>query len=137
MYCRHCGKELGEHADYCTECGVSTNKGSAYCANCGAKTNEEADVCVNCGTKLKKANGEPKSKLVAGLLGIFLGAFGIHRFYLGYTAIGVVQLILGVILGFFTCGLSTSIVALWGFIEGILLICGKAITTDADGNPLE
>ena len=33
------------------------------------------------------------SRVVAGLLGIFLGAFGIHRFYLGYTGIAVIQLI--------------------------------------------
>ncbi|MBP0977509.1 MAG: TM2 domain-containing protein, partial [Oscillospiraceae bacterium] len=26
-----------------------------------------------------------KEKLPAGLLGIFLGAFGAHKFYLGYT----------------------------------------------------
>ena len=58
-----------------------------YCSFCGAETNEAAEVCVKCGAKLKKLNGEPKSKIVAGLLGVFLGAFGIHRFYLGYTTI--------------------------------------------------
>ncbi|MBT2536508.1 TM2 domain-containing protein [Arthrobacter sp. ISL-69] len=34
---------------------------------------------------------QPKSKLVAGLLGIFLGGIGIHRFYLGFTEIGVIH----------------------------------------------
>ena len=71
MYCRHCGKELNENADYCTSCGVSTNKGNAYCSECGAETSEVADVCVKCGAKLKKVGTEPKSKIVAGLLGIF------------------------------------------------------------------
>src|SRR5258707_374960 len=32
-----------------------------------------------------------KSKLVAGLLGIFLGGLGVHRFYLGYIGIGIAQ----------------------------------------------
>lgn len=137
MYCRHCGKELNENADYCTSCGVSTNKGNTYCSSCGAETNEAADVCVKCGMKLKKLNQEPKSKLVAGLLGVFLGAFGIHRFYLGYTTIGVVQLILTVIVSFFTCGVSAIAASIWGFIEGILIICGSVITTDADGYPLQ
>ena len=50
-----------------------------------------------------------KSKLAAGLLGIFLGALGIHRFYLGYNAIGVIQLILGLPLGFLTCGITTIV----------------------------
>jgi hypothetical protein len=34
-----------------------------------------------------------KSQLVALLLVIFVGGIGIHRFYLGYTAIGIIQLI--------------------------------------------
>ena len=34
-----------------------------------------------------------KSKLTAILLCFFLGSLGIHRFYLGYTLIGVIQLL--------------------------------------------
>ncbi|MDQ0822468.1 hypothetical protein QFZ79_000206 [Arthrobacter sp. V4I6] len=40
---------------------------------------------------------QPKSRLVAGLLGIFLGGLGIHRFYLGYTTMGIVQILLTVL----------------------------------------
>lgn len=71
---------------------------------------------------------EKKSKLAAGLLGIFLGGLGVHRFYLGYTKIGVIQLVVSLL----TCGMAS----LWGFIEGILIICGSTITTDAFGNDL-
>lgn len=70
-----------------------------------------------------------KSKITAGLLGIFLGAWGVHRFYLGYTTMGIIQ----IVVTFLTCGLGS----LWGFIEGILILCGSTITTDANGNPLE
>lgn len=56
------------------------------------------------------ANG--KNKLIAGLFGIFLGAFGVHKFYLGQTGTGVVYAI------FFWTGITAII----GFIEGILLI---------------
>ena len=38
-----------------------------------------------------------KSKLAAGLLGIFLGCFGVHNFYLGNTGKAVAQLLLTVI----------------------------------------
>lgn len=76
---------------------------------------------------------EQKSKLVAGLLGIFLGGLGIHRFYLGHTTIGVVQLLLTIFLGVFTFGL----VGLWGFIEGIMILCGaQMFRADAKGVPL-
>lgn len=68
-----------------------------------------------------------KSKLVAGLLGIFLGAWGVHNFYLGNNSRAVIQIILTVV----TCGLAS----LWGFIEGIMILCGN-INTDANGVPL-
>ena len=137
MYCRNCGKELNENADYCTHCGVATTKGNSYCGVCGSETNENADICVSCGTNLKKQQKEAKSKVVAGLLGIFLGAFGIHRFYLGYTVIAVIQLVLSIVLGIFTCGIATAAVSIWGLIEGILILCGSVITTDANGQPLQ
>ena len=73
---------------------------------------------------------QPKSKITAGLLGIFLGGLGIHRFYLGHTKIGVIQLLLTVFMGLFTFGL----VGLWGFVEGIMIIAGSAsFRTDARG----
>lgn len=76
---------------------------------------------------------QSKSKIVAGLLGIFLGGLGIHRFYLGHIKIGVIQLLLTVFLGLFTFGLAS----LWGFIEGIMIIAGSArFRTDAQGIPL-
>jgi TM2 domain-containing membrane protein YozV len=53
-------------------------------------------------------------KLIAGLLGILLGTFAIHKFYLGYTKVGVIQLIIGIV----TCGIGGLI----GFIEGILYL---------------
>ncbi|MCR1161654.1 TM2 domain-containing protein [Paenarthrobacter sp. UW852] len=63
---------------------------------------------------------QPKSKIAAGLLGIFLGGLGIHRFYLGYTTIGIIQLVLTLVVGIFTFGL----VGLWGAIEGIMILAG-------------
>lgn len=43
--------------------------------------------------KLAKAAAGGKSQLVALLLAIFVGTLGIHRFYLGYTTIGIIQLL--------------------------------------------
>lgn len=69
-----------------------------------------------------------KSRLVAGLLGIFLGGLGVHRFYLGYTGIGVTQIIVTIV----TCGIGS----IWGLIEGIMILANSGITTDAQGRPL-
>ncbi len=70
---------------------------------------------------------QQKSKLVAGLLGILLGGLGMHRFYLGYTKMGLLILASDLLFG---------VGALWGFIEGIMILCGAGITTDANGIPL-
>ena len=69
----------------------------------------------------------PKSKMAAGLLGIFLGGFGVHNFYLGFTSKAVIQIVVSLI----TCGIGS----LWGFIEGIMILTGS-INTDASGRPL-
>ncbi len=72
---------------------------------------------------------EQKSKMVAGLLGIFLGSIGIHNFYLGYTKRAIIQIVVTLV----TCGIG----AWWGLIEGILILCGKYVTADANGTPLK
>ncbi len=56
-----------------------------------------------------------KEKLPAGLLGIFLGVLGIHKFYLGYTKEGVTTLLISLL----TCGIGASIMAVIGLIEDI------------------
>jgi len=68
-----------------------------------------------------------RNRWIAGALGILLGGFGVHRFYLGYVGIGIVQIIVTVM----TVGVVGPI---WGFIEGILCFCGAI--RDADGLPL-
>ena len=72
----------------------------------------------------------PKSTLAAGLFGIFLGAFGVHNFYLGYTGKAVVPLILSCLIIF----LPVSYV--WGLVEGIMILSGQ-INVDGQGNLLK
>jgi TM2 domain-containing membrane protein YozV len=55
-----------------------------------------------------------EKKLVAGLLGILLGGFGIHKFYLGYTKEGIIQLVATIC----TCGFASVV----GLIEGIIYL---------------
>lgn len=108
-----------------------------YCKNCGNKLEEGQQVCLKCGCLVEEtvrpaAKGQGgKSKIAAGILGIFLGAFGVHNFYLGYTGKAVGQLLLTI----FSCGILSFVSGIWGLIEGILILTGS-ISTDADGNPL-
>lgn len=132
MYCRTCGQEVQDQAVVCVSCGVPPARGNRYCWNCAAETDPNAQVCVQCGVQLPVTTAGGiggKKKITAGLLGIFLGGFGVHRFYLGYSGIGIAQIAVTVV----TCGAG----ALWGFIEGILILTGSYLQTDADGVPLE
>ena len=73
-----------------------------------------------------------KSRMAAGILGLLLGGLGIHNFYLGYTGKAVAQLLITVL----SFGLLAFIPAIWGLIEGIMILTDKNYL-DADGFQLE
>lgn len=78
---------------------------------------------------------DQKSKMAAGLLGIFLGGLGIHNFYLGYTGKAIAQLLISLL----SLGFLAIISGIWGLIEGILILTAKPGTPwslDARGVPL-
>ncbi|MCI8389506.1 MAG: NINE protein [Roseburia sp.] len=131
MFCKNCGQEyMTDQAIVCTRCGVQKGIGNQYCPNCGQPVMQGAQYCMNCGVATQTLYGmqSGKSKVAAGLLGIFLGAFGVHNFYLGYTGKAVIQLVLTIA----TCGFGATISGIWGFVEGIMILTG-GIRTDADG----
>ena len=136
----------------CENCGGSIQPGATHCRKCGSAVPQVAEARpVSPQTGLQAGQqpvnviiqqapaaqpqqvGPPvKSKVVAGVLGIFLGAFGIHRFYLGHTGIGLAQLLITVL----TCGYGSLITGPWGLIEGILILVGS-IDRDGQGRPLK
>ena len=123
----------------CEYCNTQLNRSEKTCGSCGASNPTYADqppVQDNQVVPNQPMGNQPppiqpiviqKSRTVAGLLQIFL-PFGIGRFYLGHTGIGVAQLILGI----FTCGLTT----IWSFIDGIIILCG-GVKVDGNGVPLK
>lgn len=68
-----------------------------------------------------KATGDNK-KVLAGVLAILLGAFGVHKFILGYNKEGIIMLVVTLIIGAFTCGVGASLMGLIGLIEGIIYL---------------
>lgn len=60
-----------------------------------------------------KSMGADK-KIVAGICGILLGSFGVHKFVLGYTTEGIIQIVISVL----TCGVGGIV----GIIEGIIYL---------------
>ena len=67
-------------------------------------------------------------KILAGILGILLGAFGVHKFILGYNKEGIIMLAATLVLGVVTCGMFAWVVGVVGLIEGIIYLT----KTDAD-----
>ena len=65
---------------------------------------------------------DSKSKIAAGLLAIFLGSLGIHKFYLGYSGAGIVMLLVTLLASIVTLGLAAAIMSLIALIEGIIYL---------------
>jgi len=107
------------------------------CPQCGAPISIDRSECMYCGGKTARQPQEPqpqfqqpyiqqphingnginyawpiRSKVVAGLLGIFLGGLGIHKFYLGKVALGILYIFAS----------WTFIPILVGFIEGTIYL---------------
>lgn len=125
----------------CPQCGAPIDPGASECKFCGEKlaVQQVAQQMVNQQAAPQQQvvyaqpqpqvviNQQPvyttainpawpvKNKMVAGLLGIFLGGLGIHKFYMGKIGMGILYLVF--------CW--TYIPAIVGFVEGIIYLCSN------------
>lgn len=125
----------------CPQCGAPIDSGASECKFCGEKlavqqvvqqmANQQAvpqqqivyaqpqpQVVINQQPVYTTAINPAwpvKNKMVAGLLGIFLGGLGIHKFYMGKIGMGILYLVF--------CW--TYIPAIVGFVEGIIYLCSN------------
>lgn len=131
LFCSHCGKEAAPEATVCLSCGCEIKKGNKFCTHCGSQVQPEQAICVKCGCSLKQTK-EGKNRLAAGLLAIFLGWLGVHKFYMGQTGLGVVYLLCGTV-GWILI-LPPCIIGLISLIEGIIYLCMSDEEFDAKYN---
>lgn len=134
MFCKNCANPLDPNAAVCVKCGVPVGQGANFCSNCAAPLVPGAAVCTNCGVATNNQDmvQSDKSKMAAGLLGIFLGGLGVHNFYLGFTGKAVAQLLISVL----SCGTLAAVSAIWGLVEGIMILTGS-MDKDAKGRKLK
>lgn len=110
----------------CPQCGAPIDSGATECKFCGEKF-EVQQTAQQARPQTVYVQHQPvyttginpswpiKSKIVAGILGIFLGGIGIHKFYMGKIGMGILYLLF--------CW--TGIPAIVGFIEGIVYLCSN------------
>lgn len=129
--CPTCQTPAPPNAIRCSTCGHLFS--SAYSTQVGQTPYPRAQAPAP-----GAASTDPNRWLIAMLLAFFIGPFGVHRFYMGYTTIGVVMLTFELI------GLATACIAvgfvilavihIWAFVEFVLICCNSIPM--ADGTPL-
>ncbi len=134
MICANCGSEQPDQAKFCALCGSalnplnkSQNVESQFVPPQSQQTPQYQNQSVYYQQPLAQYpsqsqgyqsqgqlyNAKPKKdKVVAGILGIIVGGFGVHKFYLGDIGLGILYLVF--------CW--TGIPAIIGLIEGILYL---------------
>ena len=94
MFCTNCGKEVIEGAAFCQYCGEKLEQAKVQ----EAPAQETLPAEVQTQAVVPASEGiSKKSRLAAMFLGIFLGRFGIHNFYLRRFGRAITQLSLYVL----------------------------------------
>jgi TM2 domain-containing membrane protein YozV len=91
-----------------------------FCQACGRTIDARAEICPQCGVRQPMLYAPPfgtmlrprHNRVVAAVLALLLGGFGIHKFYLGKIGQGVLYLVF--------CW--TFIPTIIGFVEGIIYL---------------
>ena len=121
MYCRNCARQLADDAAFCVGCGQPPLVGTRFCSQCGNEWTPGGVACTHCGTRLT-ASVSDKDLGTTAVLSMYLGVFGVDRFYLGYTGLGILKL----------CTLGGC--GIWALVDKLLVILKKL--PDAQGRPL-
>lgn len=85
-------------------------------------TNPSQNTTNNNNTSNRALSEYENRRILAGIMGVLFGAYGVHNFIYGYTTKGIIQILMSTILAIFTCGLSAIAAYIWGLVEGILIL---------------
>lgn len=95
MFCRYCGGKIAASAKFCTNCGRPATAPQTY-----QQPVQQPNVIINNVNAVAVPHGREKNKWVAFFLCLFLGFFGVHRFYEGKIGTGILYLFTLGLVGF-------------------------------------
>lgn len=133
-FCPNCGEKIEQTSEVVSEQNVDEKENVAPIVVLENNSSSNQDSNNNSYTSNEDLNKDysNKSKIAAGLFGIFLGAFGVHNFYLGFTGKAVAQLLITIL----SCGVLAGVSGIWGMVEGIMALTSKEFK-DAEGKILK
>ena len=94
------------------EVNSEKNADEVFCHSCGQIIKKEAEICPKCGVRQRSVSISFNKRVTAGILAILLGSFGVHKFYMGSTGLGILYL----------CFFWTGLPGIAGLIEGALML---------------
>lgn len=149
--CKVCGRAMDDNYNVCPYCG--TVPGDARDDSQQTEP-QQSDMGYNAPPQyqapplrndINQKNEPPeytpaprpqRSAYVAAILAVFLGAFGVHNFYLDRKNRALMQLLIAVIGAALTFGVATLAMEVWAVIEGVKILKGE-INTDGTGNMIK
>ena len=94
-FCRYCGDKIAASAKFCTNCGKPATVPQTY-----QQPVQQPNVIINNVNAVAVPHGRERNKWVAFFLCLFLGFFGVHRFYEGKIGTGILYLFTLGLVGF-------------------------------------
>lgn len=93
MFCKYCGAQIADEAVMCVNCGRQVADFRGAVNPNGAAPYQQPPIIINNVNQNNNAIGvKPKNKWTAFLLCLFLGIFGVHKFYEGKPGMGILYL---------------------------------------------
>ncbi len=148
--CKICGKAMEDNYNVCPYCGKAVNFAEENEQNAQPSAAEQHTYQQNYQAPHVTAepvnNAEPpeytpapkpqRSAYIAAILAVFLGAFGVHNFYLDRKKKALTQLLISVVGAVFTFGVATIAIEVWAVVEGVKILKGE-INTDGNGEMIK
>ena len=128
VFCLNCNAEVKPGSKFCTKCGtvIEQNKSSnAILSNDRlARSSKVNNSAITQPSEYSDPSwDEIKSKkTTAGIIGLFFGAFGAHKFVIGYQKEGFIYLGDSVVGGTISCGGALAVTSILALIESIMLL---------------